>query len=67
MGHRAGSGLRIIPDALWVAVRTRLEGIKQRLEDAAGRRLGGRRRDIDSRYLIRGSRAAVSAVGRSAS
>ena len=46
--------------ALWDAARARLGGIKAQLEQAAGKSLGGRRRDIDSQYLMPGfSRCGV--------
>jgi site-specific DNA recombinase len=46
--------LRIVSDELWEAAHSRLAGIRDRLEQAAGGPLGRRRRDIDSSYLLAG-------------
>ena len=44
--------LRIIPEPLWTAVRSRLDGIRASLLQASGGRLGRRRHDSTSKYLL---------------
>ncbi len=56
--------LRIVDDALWTAAQTRLSRVRAE-QGTAGR--PRRHRDIDSKYLTAGLRAAGSAVGPSAS
>jgi site-specific DNA recombinase len=46
--------LRIVSDQQWHAVHTRLDSIRGQLLVATGGRLGARRRDIESRYLLSG-------------
>ena len=58
--------LRIVSEGVWDAARARLGGIKAQLEQAAGKSLGGRRRDIDSRYSCPDSRVVGSAAARCA-
>lgn len=52
--------LRIVSDALWHAAHGRLESIRAGLVRASGGRVGVRRRDVDSHYLLAGfARCAV--------
>jgi site-specific DNA recombinase len=52
--------LRIVSNELWQTARARLDAVKAHIEKAAGKPLGGRRRDIDSQYLMPGfSRCGV--------
>ena len=46
--------LRIVSDEAWHAARARLGGIRKQLATARGGRPTGRRRDIDSKYLLSG-------------
>jgi len=46
--------LRIVSPDAWHAARQRLDGIREQLHVASGGKLGGHRRDIDSRYLFSG-------------
>src|SRR5262249_48435201 len=52
--------LRIVSDEQWTAAHTRLTAIRTQLFRATGGRLGVRRRDIESPYLLSGfARCAV--------
>jgi site-specific DNA recombinase len=56
--------LRIVSDEQWQAAHGRLEGIRAHLHQASGGRIGVRRRDIESRYLLSGfARCAVCGGG----
>jgi site-specific DNA recombinase len=46
--------LRIVSTDAWTAAHSRLEGIRTHLALASGGRMGRRRRDIDSAYLLSG-------------
>jgi hypothetical protein len=56
--------LRIVSDEQWVAAHTRLEGIRVQVIQASGGRIGVRRRDVESHYLLSGfARCAVCGGG----
>lgn len=46
--------LRIVSDAIWAAAHARLGRVRAQLETATGGKLGGRLRDVDSKYLLSG-------------
>lgn len=46
--------LRIVSNEHWAAAHARLEGIRAQLFQASGGRIGVRRRDVESRYLLSG-------------
>jgi site-specific DNA recombinase len=56
--------LRIVSDEQWRAAHARLDGIRAQLVHVSGGRLGVRRRDVDSQYLLSGfARCAVCGGG----
>jgi site-specific DNA recombinase len=56
--------LRIVSDEQWQAAHSRLEEVRMQLIAATGGRLGARRRDVDSHYLLPGfARCAVCGGG----
>ena len=56
----AAPDLRIVPEELWQSAHTRLQGISEHLMKASGGRIGARRHDIESRFLLSGfARCAV--------
>ena len=58
--HVSVPDLRVVSEELWSAAHSRLATIKAHLETASGGQSGGRRRDIDSHYLLPGfARCAV--------
>jgi site-specific DNA recombinase len=46
--------LRIISNEQWAAAHARLEGVRSKLIQASGSRIGVRRRDVESHYLLSG-------------
>ena len=52
--QRTTPTLRIVSDDQWQASHARLEGIRAHLHQASGGRIGVRRRDVESRYLLSG-------------
>jgi site-specific DNA recombinase len=61
--HREAPELRIVPEGLWQAAHGRLAGIRAQLVKASEGRIGARKRDVESRFLLSGFARCASCGG----